>query len=207
MKSTFLLAALLIFATSSQAQVREGMAAPAQQPAFNSPDADDDPPENPYMNSWGDDDCCTVAPIEVEPSSEASSQPADEPAVVEGTNDGEYVPSTFMPYQKALHEGMQELAATRGIAAAQAAQAQGNFKAPGSSKPLQAANTLAAQNAKNGSKPLQPIVAKQETVAEAAREHREKQVSGGKPRVIVTQDAAGALIVTEEPQKPAQNSR
>jgi hypothetical protein len=207
MKSTLLLAALLIFASSNHAQVREGMAAPAQQPAFNSPDADDDPPENPYLNSWGDDDCCTVAPIEVEPSSDASSQPAEEPAVVEGTNDGEYVPSTLMPYQKALHEGMQELAAMRGIAAAQSAQAQGSFKTSGSSKSVQTTSTLPAQNAKNGSKLVQPIVVKQETVAEAARENREKQVSGEKPKMIVTQDASGGIVVTEEPQKSAQDSK
>jgi hypothetical protein len=48
---------------------------------------------------------------------------------------------------------------------------------------------------------------KQETAAEAAHENREKQSSGEKPKMIVTQDASGGIVVTEEPQKSAQDSK
>jgi hypothetical protein len=206
MKSALLLAAILILASASHAQVREEMAPPA--PA-GVPDTEYCPPDTSNGIDNFDSDWSNGYSVEINaPSGDSGGMGgvSEGPAVVDGTNDGPYVPSTFMSYEDALDEGKEKLAEMGGVVRAQAAQAQEKFKTPVSDKPEEPPTAEPLLNAKSTPK-LQPILVKQETVAEAARENREKQGSREKPKVIVTQDASGGIVVTEEPQKSAQNSK
>lgn len=210
MKATFLLAGLLIFASASHAQVREEMAPPA--PA-GVPDTEYCPPDTSNGIDNFDSDWSNGYSVEINTPSEdsggGSAGVSQGPDVVESTNDGPYVPSTFMPYQKALHEGVQELAEMRGEATAKTGQTP-NAAASKSAQPVNAAAgphswpdaaTIAAETTPQD----WPTP---ETVAEAARENQEKLASGEKAKVIVSQDESGGVVVTEEPQEsPQKNSQ
>jgi hypothetical protein len=130
MKSTLLLAAPLIFASASHAQVREEMAPPVPVGVH---DTEYSPPDTSNGIENFDFDWSNGYSVEINaPSGNSGGMGgvSEGPAVVDGTNDGPYVPSTFMSYQDALDEGKEELAEMGSVVRAEAAQAQEKFKTP-----------------------------------------------------------------------------
>lgn len=204
MRPTLLLAGLLIFASPSHAQVREEMAPPA--PA-GVPDTEYCPPDASNGIDNFDSDWSGGLSVDINAPSDdsdgGSAAVPQGPDVVEGMNDGPYVPSTFVPYQKALHEGMQELAEMRGEATAETGQTPASAATSKSSQPVNAtARPHSWPDAATIASEISPQVwPKPETVAEAARENQEKLASGEKAKVIVSQDDSGGVVVTEEPQE------
>jgi len=183
MKAIFALAAFLVFAPIVRAQVCEEMAPPAPTGV---PDTEYYPPDTSNGINNFDSDWSGGFSVDVNAPSGDSGGGAvgvsQEPDVVEGTNDGPYVPSTFLSYQDALAEGQEELSEMGNVVKAEAAHARERATEPGSSEPSESAPTPPAANASSSAAKMQPIIVARETVAEAARENREKQASAENPK-------------------------
>jgi hypothetical protein len=199
MKTIFVLASLLSLAPILCAQVREEMAPPA--PA-GVPDTEYCPPDTSNGIDNFDPEWSNGYSVEINAPSADSGVGTQGLEVVEGTNDGPYVPSTFMSYQDALAEGVEELSEMGSVVKAEPAQAREVPSEPESSKPSEIASKPPVPDAKSSSEKLPPIVVPQPTVAEAARENREKQAEGEKAKVVVSQDSSGRMVLTERPAGP-----
>jgi hypothetical protein len=202
MKRIFLLAGLLIFALATRAQVREEMA-PATSPALVSPAPGYCPPESPYLDeTWAN----SPALVAIETPSIHTIPPVEGPAVVEGSNDGPYIPTTFLPYQRALHEGMQELAAIQAQQRGQLTRSTMNNR-PASplvsrppTAPSQSGCPAVAATQQRASTPTP-------SVAEEARLNRVEGAKAEQAKNVAEQDNHRRIVVIEEAQKPLQDSR
>jgi hypothetical protein len=214
MKPFLALAALLLLTSRVQAQVREVMSPPASAGGSDteySPADDSNGIEN-FDPDWSGGLSVEVNAPSIDSGGDSGSV-RQGPDIVEGTNDGPYVPSKFMSYQDAMEKGEEELASMGSVASAEAEQTGNITHEPSSSSRGGLTSKPPTADANGNSARLRPIVVPRETVAEAARENREKQAKDDKPKVIVSQDDSGGVVVTDEPaasqspKAPSQTSK
>lgn len=88
----------------------------------------------------------------------------------------------------------------RGEQLAQVSQTVGKSRASRSPQDVKTADAKPARTATPANAPsaAQRTAVKEETVAEAARENREKQASGEKPKIVIEQDSKGQIVVEDE---------
>ncbi|MGA8223908.1 MAG: hypothetical protein WB780_19825 [Candidatus Acidiferrales bacterium] len=195
MRTRILLAAILAFASVSQAQVNEESRPATPPPALVAFDTS----SNSYAPGMGDD-CCYTVPLEIDPSSSGSaantvSAPSG-PATAYGHGNGGWVPSSFVSYRKAVAEGRQRLSGAQSKPNAPA-----SASIPDRFRQLVLETRGAQQNAPNSSAPNgQVLYTQYSSLGDIAREARERKAAAPKAHVVVKQDAQGkAVLVAKKP--------
>jgi hypothetical protein len=195
MKAASLVAAVLLYASVSGAQVFEESRPTAPPPALVASDTN----SNSYAPSIGDD-CCYTVPLEINPSMSGStansgSAPSG-PATAYGHGDAGWVPSTFVSYRRAVAEGRQQVSGSLGKPIAPA-----SANIPDRFRQLVLETRGAQPNGANsGALSQQMLYMQNSSLGDMARQAREQKAAAQRAHMVLKQDAQGkAVFVAKKP--------